>query len=226
VQRAFELVDEPTEVREVVAQNRYYLLRLGRLRKSREPPQITEQHGHISAVAVQELFARGQNDLGNLRRQESLEAAHAFDLGDLLRDALLERAVPVGEFARLPLHLVMKLLEAQDRSHARYQRGLIDRLGQIFVGPGLEPRDHIPGIGPGRHQNDGHERQLGILLEPAADLDAVDLGHHYVEQDQIRGPFFRGSERFLSVGRLHELIAVWRKSSAENVAVRLVVVDD
>ncbi|MFG3590971.1 hypothetical protein [Bradyrhizobium sp. RDI18] len=44
------------------------------------------------------LFAREQNDLGNLRRQEALEPAHAFDLGDLLRDALLERAVPVGEF--------------------------------------------------------------------------------------------------------------------------------
>ena len=177
-------------------------------------------------MAVQELFARGQNDLGNLRRQEALEPAHAFDLGDFFRDALLEGAVPVGEFVRLSLHLVMKLLEAQDRSHTRYQRGLIDRLGQIFVGPGLEPCDHIPGIGPGRHQNDGHERQLGILLEPAANLDAVDLGHHDVEQDQIRGPFSRGSERFLSVGRLHELIAVWRKPCAENVAVRLAVVDD
>jgi hypothetical protein len=53
-------------------------------------------------VAVQELFARRQNDLRNLRRQEALEPAQAFDLGDLLRDALLERAVPVGEFVRLP----------------------------------------------------------------------------------------------------------------------------
>jgi hypothetical protein len=40
------------------------------------------------------------------------------------------------------------------------------------------------------------------------------------------GTFLRGGERFLSVGRLHDLIAVWRKPRAENVAVCLAVVDD
>ena len=87
--------------------------------------------------------ARGDDQLGDLRRQKALEPAHPLDLGDLLGDALLERAVPVGEFGGLLLHLVVQRLDAQHRIHPRDQRRLIDRLGQVFVGAGLEPGDDV-----------------------------------------------------------------------------------
>ena len=87
---------------------------------------------------------------------------------ELVCDALLERAVPLGEIGGLRRHLVVQLLDAQHRFHPRHQRGLVDRLGQILVGAGFEPGDHVLGVGLGGHQDDRHERQRRIALEPAA----------------------------------------------------------
>ena len=48
----------------------------------------------------------------------------------------------------------------------------------------------------------------GVVLDPLADLDAVDLRHHDVEQDQVRQVLLGRGQRFLAVGRLHEVVAV------------------
>ncbi len=110
--------------------------------------------------------------------------------------------------------------------HARHQRHLVDRLGQILVGAGVEPGDHVRAVGFGGDQNDGHERQLRIGLEPAAHLDAVELRHHDVEQDEVGQMLRGGGERLLAVGGLQQLIALRREPRHQDVAVGLVVVDD
>ena len=115
-----------------------------------------------------------------------MQPAHAFDLRQLIRDALLQRLVPVGEIVGLGRDLVVQLLHAQHRLDARHQRRLVHRLGQIFVGAGFESGDHVLGVGLGGHQDDRHERQARVGLETPRHLDAVDLRHHHVEQDEVR----------------------------------------
>src|SRR5262249_12141580 len=66
----------------------------------------------------------------------------------------------------------------------------------------------------------------GIALEPAAHLEAVELGHHHVEQNKIGQVLPRGLKRLLAVDRLQQVVAVHLESRVEDVAVNLVVVDD
>ena len=49
---------------------------------------------------------------------------------------------------------------------------------------------------------------VGVALEPLADLDAVDLRHHDVEQDQVGQLLLGGGQRLLAVGGLLELVAL------------------
>ena len=47
------------------------------------------------------------------------------------------------ELGRLRVDLVLQLLDPQHGADAREQRGLVDRLGQIVVGAGIEPGDDV-----------------------------------------------------------------------------------
>ena len=91
----------------------------------------------------------------------------------------------VGEILRLRLNLVVQFLDAQHRAHAGNQGRLIDRLGQIFVGAGVEPGDHVLRGRARGAQYDRDERHRRILFQPPADLEAVELRHFHVEQDEI-----------------------------------------
>ena len=134
-------------------------------------------------------------------------------------DALFEVLVHLGD-------LVVQLLQAQHGLHPRHQRRLVDRLGEIFVGAGFEPGDDVLGVGLGRAQDDRRERHRRIVLDPLADLDAVDLRHHDVEQDQVGQMLLGGGERLFAVGGLLEVVAVRAEPREQDVAVGLVVVDD
>ena len=65
-----------------------------------------------------------------------------------------------------------------------------------------------------------------IGAQPAAHLDAVELGHHDVEQDQIGQVLAHGSQRLLAVRGGDDLVAVRRQPRAQDVDVGGVVVDD
>ena len=186
IERAFVPVDELAERCVVLAQDRHDLFGLGDFGECRESAQVAEHHRDVAAMALQHLLvAGGKNEIDDLRREKSLEPADPLDLGELLADALLERLVPAREVGGLLLHLIVQLLLAEHRFDAREKRHLVDRLAQIFVGPGLETGDDVLGIGLGRHQDDRHERQALVGLQLPADFDAVDLRHHHVEQDEI-----------------------------------------
>ena len=132
----------------------------------------------------------------------------------------------LASWVGLSLHLVVQLLQPQHRLHPRHQGKLVERLGEIFVGAGLEPGHHILGVGLGGHQDDRHERQRRIALQPAADFDAVELGHHHVEQEKVRQMFAGGGQRFLAVGGLQQLVAVHAEARRQNVPIGLVIVYD
>ena len=220
LQGALEGVDDAGETVVVLAQHGHHLLGLGGLGEGGEAAQVAEHDGDVLAVAVEQLFAaRRHHQLGDLRREESLQPRHALDLAELLGDALLEVAVHVGD-------LVVQLLEPQHGFDPRHQRHLVDRLGEIFVGAGLEPGHDVLGVRLGGAQDDRHERQRGIVLEPFADFDAVDLRHHDVEQDQVGEELLGGGERLLAVAGLPEFVALRPEPRHQDVAVGLVVVDD
>ncbi len=165
------------------------------------------------------LAARRKNQFGDLRREEALQPGHPLDLAKLIGDALLEVAVHLGD-------LVVQLLEAKRGFDPCHQRHLVDRLGQIFVSARLEPGYDVLGVRFGGAQDDRRERHRGVVLDPLADLDAVDLRHHDVEQDQVRLQLLGGGERLLTIGSLLEVIALRLEPRHQDVAVGLVVVDD
>ena len=121
---------------------------------------------------------------------------------------------------------VGQILHAQHRFHARDQGGLIERLGQVFVGTRLKAGDNVLGVGLRCHQDNGDEGQLGVSLDALAHFDSVDLRHHDVEQDEVGMMVARRGDRFFAVGRLQKLIAMRPQPRAQDVAVGLVVVDD
>ena len=76
---------------------------------------------------------------------------------------------------------------------------MVDRLGQVLVGAGIQPGHDVLGVGHGGDEDDRRERKRGVVLEAPAHLEAVDLRHHDVEQDQVRALGRRGSQRLLAV---------------------------
>ena len=66
----------------------------------------------------------------------------------------------------------------------------------------------------------------GVLLDPLQHLPAVDLGHHHVEQDQVRRLLTERSEPFRGARRLANDVALRLEVDADVLAQPLVVVDD
>ena len=132
------------------------------------------------------LGASLHDQLGELGREEALESAQALELRHLLLDAPLQRLVPLAELARLSLDRVVELLDPQKGAHAREQLGLIDRLGEEVVGPGLEAVDPLLGRIERRHHDHGEDAGRRVLTDPAAHFVAGHARHHHVQQHQVR----------------------------------------
>src|SRR2546427_1598130 len=74
------------------------LLGLGGLGEGREAAEVEEDHGDLSAVALQGILGVSADDhFGELRREEAVEPRKAFELTDLRLHALLKGPVPFGE---------------------------------------------------------------------------------------------------------------------------------
>ena len=74
----------------VLAEHAHHLLRLRRLGESGEAAQIAEHDADVAAMALDDVVAGRDKQLGDLRREEPLEPADALKLADLIR----RRAVP------------------------------------------------------------------------------------------------------------------------------------
>jgi hypothetical protein len=111
-------------------------------------------------------------------------------------------AIPDRQIRRLRANLVVQFLDAQHRLHTREQCHLVDRLGEVFIRTRFKTGDHILCVRLGRDQNDRDERHGDVGFEPTADLHAVELGHHHVEQNEIGTVLARRSQRLLAIGSL------------------------
>ena len=76
-------------------------------------------------------------------------------------------------------------LQPGERANARDERNLVDRFRQEIVGSGFESFHPITRLIERRHQDDRDMRGRGIVLETAADVEAIHPRHHDVEQNHI-----------------------------------------
>ena len=93
-------------------------------------------------------------------------------------------------------HVFRRPRPAQQRPHPGLQLQQVEGLGDVVVRAALKAHDLI-GVLPLSGQHD--DRDIGELPDAHAGLEAVDLGHHQVQQDQVKAPL---------PGQLHRLLAV------------------
>ena len=104
----------------ILAQHRHDLLRLGRFGERSEAAQVEEHHRDLPPVATQRVLgAAGDDQLGELRREEALEPTQAAELLQLFVDALLKGRVPFARARPPGLPAAAPRPEARGR-HARF----------------------------------------------------------------------------------------------------------
>ena len=81
--------------------------------------------------------------------------------------------------------LVGHHLQPRQRTHARDQHDVGHRFGQEIVGAGFQAADAVGRAVERGHHHDGNEMRRRIGFQPAADLKAVHVGHHDVEQHDV-----------------------------------------
>jgi hypothetical protein len=144
----------------------------------------------------------------------------------LVGDALLEFRIPFLELFRLPLHLVLQRLHAEQRAHAREELGLVDRLRQKIVGARLDAFQALALRIKRRHQD--HRQQRGFRLRADAPADVVpgQARHHHIEQYEIG--LVRGElrKRLFAIRRRRHAEPFHRQQIGQQLDVGGGVVDD
>ena len=110
----------------------------------------------------------------------------------------------------------------QRRLHARAELAHRERLGDVVVGAQLEPEDLVDLLGLGGEHDD---RDRGAGAQPAAHLEAVHLGQHHVQHDEVEGLLGEARERLAAVRGLHHLVPVALQREGQQRLDRLLVVD-
>ena len=96
-------------------------------------------------------------------------------------------------------------------------------LDDIVVGARLQAGHDVEGVAARGHHQDRRQAQFA---DPAAQPDAVELGQHDVEQQQVRAPLAEELQPGQSVGRGGDGEAVALQQHPDGVADHLVVLDE
>ena len=174
--------DEPAYRIVVLVQDLQHIFVLRYFGEGREAPEVDEDDCHLLPMERQRvLHASAHDHLRESGGEKALEPRKAFELRHLVPDALLERAIPFGQFDGQPSDGVVQALDSEHRFYSGHEGRLVDRLRQILVAPCLQARDNIRRIRLRRNHDDGDERKRRIGFEPSAHLDTVHPWHHHVE---------------------------------------------
>ena len=85
---------------------------------------------------------------------------------------------------------------AHQRAHPRHELVRAERLRQVVVGADLEADDAVGLLGTGREHDDRNRRRLvRSAADETADLEAVDVRQHEIQDHQIGRPRADGRER-------------------------------
>src|ERR687886_1542445 len=110
---------------------------------------------------------------------------------------------------------------AHDRPYPRHQLPHGERLGDVVVGPQLQPHDPVYLVVLGRQHNDGY---IALGPDPAADLRAVQLGKHDVQDDEVRLEGLERLQGLLAVARALNLETFPLKGVRQHLLERRLVV--
>src|SRR5438105_7368429 len=130
----------------------------------------------------------------------------------------VESQVAIGEQAGRPLGS-----PAEQRPHARHQLLVGEGLDQVVVGSAVEPlHARRGGIAGGQHQ----DRDIAFGTQPAADLDAIEAGHHPVQDHQVGRLLARLAQALGAVAGGVDVVALVDQRAAEGGGDPGVVVDN
>ena len=96
---------------------------------------------------------------------------------------------------------------AQEYFHAQEQFAHIEGLGNIIVGAALEPFYFIFLHRFGSQEEDGHE--ICLLPDFLGYGKTVFIGHHYIEQADIKIIFTKAINGHLAIRAMHYIITVF-----------------
>ena len=111
----------------------------------------------------------------------------------------------------------------QDRLDPGDERPRVERLGHVVVGAELEADDRVDVVVAGGEHED---RRVAAPPELAADLEAVDLGEHQVEDDEVGLVAGVQRESLLAVRGADDRVALLLQVQAKEVDDVALVVDD
>ncbi|SPE31588.1 hypothetical protein SBA6_160018 [Candidatus Sulfopaludibacter sp. SbA6] len=108
--------------------------------------------------------------------------------GELQRRALQANLAAAGvQFQAAGLqHARGRCLVAKLELDARHQLAHEERLHYVIVGADLEAHDAVGLGGPRGQKDDGGGGEVRVLADAFADVEAVGIGQHDIEQDQVR----------------------------------------
>src|SRR5579883_1797831 len=161
------------------------------------------------------IFGRGQFDLAiaaqNLARGGiQLEVAELQNL--LMRRTAILAPAPA--------------LAAQNRANTRHQFLEAKRLGQVIVGPGIQPRDAIAHVVFGGEHQDGNILRGRVGAQPSANLQAVHPRQHNIQDDQIGVDALSRRQPLGAIHRCFYQKALVLESELDKLDDVLLVVDD
>ena len=90
--------------------------------------------------------------------------------------------------------------------YAGDQLFVVERLGDVVAGPQLEAFDDVFGVVERREEDHRNVLRGGVGLEVLDHFVTVQIGHHDVEQDQVRSLFRRFLYRFVTARRRDDLV--------------------
>ena len=99
----------------------------------------------------------------------------------------------------------------------------VERLHDVVFGAELHGLDGVVGGGVGRDHD--HRQLLIVGLDLLEQLDAVEVGHADVGDDQVVFPPFQLLERVQAAHRLIHLVALLAQDERQHVAQAVVVID-
>src|SRR5918994_93375 len=142
------------------------------------------------------------------RRQDlELDVRKPHGLAAHLDEPLLEVDPQLTRLDRL-LELLFGVSERgapQHRLDAAAELAHRERLRDVVVGAELEAEDLVDLLGLGREHDDRHRAARADL---AAHVEAVHLGHHHVEHDEVEGVLSQPVEGLAPIERRNDLVAL------------------
>ena len=186
-----------------------------------EPNQLVSQ---TSAISASRLTAAPGSAASRVSRSNSLGRSGTSVPPIRTRRAVVSSTQVAEARARRCPGGLREGAAPQVGAHPRQQLAEPEGLGQVVVGARLQPDDDVDLVPPGGEDHQ-HRARLG-QPEPAADLDAVEIGQAEVEQDEIEELLGGGVQAALAGLVPGDDVPVALQPGGQGAADRVVVLDD